>query len=282
MTSLILDGAGTARALLQETAQRARRLKAHGVTPALAVVVAGDDAASQIYVRNKVRACAEAGVRSERIAIAADAHAAELLAVIARLNHDPRIHGILVQLPLPPQHDVGAVMDAIAPAKDVDGFAAGSPFMPCTPAGIVELLDRNGIAIEGQDVVIAGRSAIVGKPLAQMLIDRGATVTVCHSRTRDLAAHTKRADIVVLATGRPGLLTGAMVREGVVVVDVGINRLADGRVVGDADFESVARVGARITPVPGGVGPMTVAMVVANAVSAAERAAAPVESVSVA
>jgi methylenetetrahydrofolate dehydrogenase (NADP+)/methenyltetrahydrofolate cyclohydrolase len=282
MTSIILDGAATARALLAETAQRVRALKAHGMSPALAVVVAGDDAASQIYVRNKVRACSEAGVRSERIAIAAEAHPAELLAVIARLNHDPRVHGVLVQLPLPPQHDVRAVMDAITPDKDVDGFAAGSPFLPCTPAGIVELLERNAIEVAGRDVVIVGRSAIVGKPLAHMLIDRGATVTVCHSQTRQLAAHTRRADIVVLAAGRPGLLTAPMVREGVIVVDVGINRLADGRVVGDADFEGVMRLAARITPVPGGVGPMTVAMVVANAVTAAERAATPAETISVA
>lgn len=273
MTSIILDGAGTARALLAETAQRVRALKAHGTSPALAVVVAGEDPASQIYVRNKVRACGEAGVRSEMVAIAADARPAELLGVIARLNHDPRVHGILVQLPLPPQHDVRAVVDAIAPAKDVDGFGAGSPFLPCTPAGIVALLDRNGIDVEGRDAVIVGRSAIVGKPLARMLIDRGATVTVCHSKTRDLAAHTRRADVVVLAAGRPGLLTAPMVREGAVVVDVGINRLADGRVVGDAHFESVMQVAARITPVPGGVGPMTVAMVVANAVTAAEQAA---------
>ena len=282
MTSIILDGAATARALLAETAQRVRVLKTHGISPALAVVAAGDDPASQIYVRNKVRACTDAGVRSERVALASHAHPAELLATIARLNHDPRIHGILVQLPLPPQHDVQAVIDAIAPAKDVDGFGAGSPFMQCTPAGIVALLDRNGIDAEGREVVIVGRSAIVGRPLALMLIDRGATVTVCHSRTRDLAAHTRRADMVVLATGRPGLLTASMVREGVIVVDVGINRTADGRVVGDADFESVSRVAARITPVPGGVGPMTVAMVVANAVTAAERVAAAARTVSVA
>ncbi|MGE5098334.1 MAG: bifunctional 5,10-methylenetetrahydrofolate dehydrogenase/5,10-methenyltetrahydrofolate cyclohydrolase [Betaproteobacteria bacterium] len=284
MKAVILDGAATARAILGETAHRVRALEARGVVPALAVIVAGDNPASQLYVRNKTRACAEAGVRGERIALAADADPSELLAIIAALNADPRIHGILVQLPLPPHHDVGAVIEAIAPGKDVDGFGtahlgglvAGRPHLaPCTPAGVIELLDRYGIPIDGRDVAVVGRSNIVGKPLAMMMVARGATVTVCHSRTASLAAHTRRADIVVVATGRPQLVTGDMIRPGAVVVDVGINRLPDGRIVGDVDFAGAAAVASHITPVPGGIGPMTVAMLIANTVTAAERASAP-------
>ena len=283
MTAMILDGAATSRAILGENAHRVRALEARGVVPALAVVVVGENPASQLYVRNKTRACAEAGVRSERIALSATADPSELLAVIARLNADPRIHGILVQLPLPAHHDVGTVIEAIAPEKDVDGFGtahlggliAGQPHLaPCTPAGVIELLDRYAVFLEGRDVVIVGRSNIVGKPLAMMMISRGATVTVCHSRTPSLAEHTRRADIVVVATGRPQIVTGAMIRRRAVVVDVGINRLADGRIVGDVDFASAAAVASHITPVPGGIGPMTVAMLIANTVTAAERATA--------
>jgi methylenetetrahydrofolate dehydrogenase (NADP+) / methenyltetrahydrofolate cyclohydrolase len=284
MMATILDGAATARALLGESAQRVRALEARGIVPALAVVVVGDNAASQLYVRNKTRACAEAGVRSERIALSANADPGELLAVIERLNADPRIHGILVQLPLPGHHDVGAVIEAIAPDKDVDGFGtahlgglmAGRPHLaPCTPAGVLELLDRYGIALEGRDVVVIGRSNIVGKPLAVMLMWRGATVTVCNSRTPSLAQHTRRADIVVAAAGRAELVAGDMIRPGAVVVDVGINRLPNGRIVGDVHFESAVAVASHITPVPGGIGPMTVAMLIANTITAAERAIAP-------
>jgi methylenetetrahydrofolate dehydrogenase (NADP+) / methenyltetrahydrofolate cyclohydrolase len=284
MTATILDGAATARALLGESAQRVRALEARGIVPALAVVVVGDNAASQLYVRNKTRACAEAGVRSERIALSANSDAGELLAGIERLNADPRIHGILVQLPLPGHHDVGAVIEAIAPDKDVDGFGtahlgglmAGRPHLaPCTPAGVLALLDHYGIAVEGRDVVVIGRSNIVGKPLAVMLMGRGATVTVCNSRTPSLAEHTRRADIVVAAAGRAELVAGDMIRPGAVVVDVGINRLPNGRIVGDVHFESAVAVAGHITPVPGGIGPMTVAMLIANTITAAERAIAP-------
>jgi methylenetetrahydrofolate dehydrogenase (NADP+)/methenyltetrahydrofolate cyclohydrolase len=275
-----LDGIAAARGLSEESARRVAALAADGIVPALAVVVVGDDAASQLYVRNKTRACAQAGVRSERIALAASAHPSEVLAALARLNADPGIHGILVQLPLPAHHDAGAVIDAIAPEKDVDGFGAAhlgalvagrSGLAPCTPSGIIALLDLHGIALEGRHVVVVGRSNIVGKPLALMLIARGATVTVCTSHTVALAEHTRRADVLVVAAGRPGLITGDMVRAGAAVVDVGINRLADGRIVGDVDFASVAAVAGHLTPVPGGVGPMTVAALVANTVSAAER-----------
>jgi methylenetetrahydrofolate dehydrogenase (NADP+)/methenyltetrahydrofolate cyclohydrolase len=280
MTAETLDGVAAARGLAAESARRAAVLRAAGVVPALAVVVVGDDPASRLYVRNKTRACEQAGVRSERIALSADAHPAEVLAALARLNADPGIHGILVQLPLPAHHDAGAVIDAIAPEKDVDGFGAahlgalvaGRPaFAPCTPSGIISLLDRHGIALEGRHAVVVGRSNIVGKPLALMLIARGATVTVCTSHTVALEEHTRRADVLVVAAGRPGLITGDMVRKGAAVIDVGINRLADGRVVGDVDFATVSAVAGHLTPVPGGVGPMTVAALVANTVSAAER-----------
>jgi methylenetetrahydrofolate dehydrogenase (NADP+)/methenyltetrahydrofolate cyclohydrolase len=280
MSAASLDGVAAARGLSEDSARRVAALAANGVFPALAVVVVGDDPASHLYVRNKTRACAQAGVRSERVALAADSHPAELLAALARLNADPAIHGILVQLPLPAHHDAGAVCDAIASEKDVDGFGAAhlgalvagrAGIAPCTPSGIMALLDRHGIALEGRHAVVVGRSNIVGKPLALMLIARGATVTVCTSRTVALAEHTRRADVLVVAAGCPGLVTGDMVRAGAAVVDVGINRLADGRVVGDVDFESVAAVAGHLTPVPGGVGPMTVAALVANTVSAAER-----------
>jgi methylenetetrahydrofolate dehydrogenase (NADP+) / methenyltetrahydrofolate cyclohydrolase len=232
-------------------------------------------------VRNKSRACERAGVRSERVTLRADVGAAEVLREIHRLNADPEIHGILVQLPLPPGHDVGAVIDAIAPGKDVDGFgsaqmgalAAGRPCLaPCTPTGIVALLDSYAIGIEGRHVVIVGRSAVVGKPLALMMITRRATVTVCTSRTVQLREHTRRADLLIVAAGSPGLVTGDMVRRGATVIDVGIHRLADGRLVGDVDYAGASAVASHITPVPGGVGPMTVASLVANTVSAAENA----------
>jgi methylenetetrahydrofolate dehydrogenase (NADP+)/methenyltetrahydrofolate cyclohydrolase len=244
----------------------------------------GDDPASQVYVRAKERACAQAGVASRRLAFPADAPPESVLAALAQLNADPAVHGILVQLPLPARFDAREVIDAIAPAKDVDGFRldhlgavlAGAPgIAPCTPDAVVALLDAEGIALDGRHAVVVGRSNIVGKPLAMMLLARGATVTICHSRTAGLAAFTRAADVLVVATGRAGLVTGDMVKPGAAVIDVGINRLPGGRLVGDVDFASAAAVAGHITPVPGGVGPMTVARVVANAVAAAERAPSP-------
>ncbi len=279
-TARRIDGVAAAARRNAESAWRAAALAAHGVRPTLAVVVVGDDPASRVYVRNKERACEAAGVASRRVAFDADVPAATVLRSLAQLNADPGVHGILVQLPLPPHFDVAQVIQAIDPAKDVDGFrtdhlgalVAGLPgFVPCTPQAVVALLDGEGIEIDGREAVVVGRSNIVGKPLAAMLLARGATVTVCHSRTAELPAHTRRADILVAAVGRPGLVRGDMVKPGAAVIDVGINRLPDGRIAGDVDAASVAAVAGRLTPVPGGVGPMTVACLIANAVEAAER-----------
>jgi methylenetetrahydrofolate dehydrogenase (NADP+)/methenyltetrahydrofolate cyclohydrolase len=240
----------------------------------------GEDPASAVYVRNKARACSAAGLHSEVHHHPADVTQADALAVVEKLNANPAIHGILVQLPLPAHLDKERLSQAVAPEKDVDGFswtnlgallAGQALFEPCTPAGVLALLERTGVAIEGSHAVIVGRSTIVGKPLALMLVNRGATVTVCHTRTRDLREHTLRADILVAAAGRPRLVSADMVKPGAAVVDVGINRLPDGKLAGDVDFEGVSRVAGWITPVPGGVGPMTVAMLIANTVRAAER-----------
>jgi methylenetetrahydrofolate dehydrogenase (NADP+) / methenyltetrahydrofolate cyclohydrolase len=278
----VLDGTAAAREIYARLKQRVAALGRIQVRPRLAAVQAGDNAASKIYLRNKVRACDEVGVESEVHHLAADCPPATLLTLLGQLNRDPRVHGILLQLPLPAQLDTEQVTQAITPAKDVDGLtwaslgalAGGRPGLePCTPRGIIVLLERAGIAVEGRHAVVIGRSAIVGKPVALMLIARGATVTVCHTRTRDLPEHTRRADILVVAAGRAGLVTGGMVKPGAAVVDVGINRLADGKLAGDVDFASVSAVAGWITPVPGGVGPMTVAMVIANTVWAAERGA---------
>ena len=280
MTARILDGKAFAAELRNESAVRAERLRGLGVIPGLAVVMVGDDPASQVYVRNKARACQQAGVHSEVHALPANTSQAQLLAFVRRLDADARIHGILVQLPLPAGIDERAVIDAISPAKDVDGFhyeslgalVAGRPgFQPCTPAGVMKLLEHEGVAVQGARACVVGRSTIVGKPMALMLIQAGATVTVAHSKTRDLPAVTREADVLVVAAGRAGLVTAAMVKPGAVVVDVGINRAADGRLVGDVDFEGVRAVAAAITPVPGGVGPMTIALLIANTLRAAER-----------
>ncbi len=288
MKAVPIDGVALARDWNAASARRVAALVARGVQPTLAVVVVGDDPASRVYVRNKERACAAAGVLSRRVAFPADVPPASVLRALGQLNADPAVHGILVQLPLPAHFDVDEIVCAIAAHKDVDGFRpdnlgallAGTPgFTPCTPQAVLALLDAQGIAVEGRNAVIVGRSNIVGKPLAAMLIARGATVTVCHSRTGDLADHTRRADVLVVATGRAGLVTGAMVKPGAAVIDVGINRLADGRLAGDVDFASAAEVAGHITPVPGGVGPMTVAALIANAVAAAERAEAHVPRV---
>jgi len=252
-----------------------------GVTPGLAVVLVGEDPASQIYVRRKGQACAEVGFLSRELRLPADTPEVELLGIIGRLNGDPDIHGILVQLPLPRQIRTQAVIEAIAPAKDVDGFhpvnvgrlVAGNPgHVACTPRGIVELLDRTGVPIEGREAVIVGRSNIVGKPLAMLLLARHATITVCHTRTQRLPEVTRRADILIAAAGSPEMIKGEMVKEGAVVIDVGMNRLPDGRLAGDVAFAEAVSRAAYITPVPGGVGPMTIAMLLKNTLQAARLA----------
>lgn len=276
----VIDGAAAAREIRARLKERVAALGRLNVRPALAAVLVGDDSASRIYLRNKTRACAECGVRSEIHELPADCPPSRLHATLEKLNADPGVSGIIVQLPLPRHLGTSAVATAISPAKDVDGLSwhnlgalmAGHPqFEPCTPRGVMTLLEQAEIVIDGRQAVVIGRSMIVGKPMALMLMARGATVTICHSRTRDLAAHTRRADILVAAAGRPGLITGDMVKPGAAVVDVGINRLASGKLAGDLDFASVRAVAGTITPVPGGVGPMTIAMVIANTILAAER-----------
>ena len=285
MTAQILDGNALGQKLRAGFKQKAEELAAQGVRPGLAVILVGEDAASQVYVRNKVNACAQAGFHSEKHSYAADVAPQVVLDKIAELNADPHIHGILVQLPLPGQFDADAVLEAIAREKDVDGFRAenvgalmqGQPcFIPCTPYGVMKFFEEAGVSLRGKEAVIVGRSNIVGKPMAMLLMHAGATVTVCHSQTRDLAAHCRRADILVAAVGRPKMITGDMVKPGAVVIDVGINRLTAGpdagKLCGDVDFESVKEVASFITPVPGGVGPMTITMLLANTLESAERA----------
>jgi methylenetetrahydrofolate dehydrogenase (NADP+)/methenyltetrahydrofolate cyclohydrolase len=278
----VLDGAAVAREINSRLKERVAALGRLQVRPRLAAIQVGEHAASKVYLRNKVRACDEVGVDSEVHLLATDCPQGALLTRLEQLNHDSRVHGILLQLPLPGHIDAARVAQAIAPAKDVDGLTwaslgalvGGQPgFEPCTPSGVIALLEHARVALEGRHAVVVGRSAIVGKPMALMLIARGATVTVCHTRTRDLAEHTRRADILVVAAGRAGLVDGRMVKPGAAVVDVGVNRLANGKLAGDVDFASVRAVAGWITPVPGGVGPMTVAMVIANTVLAAERSA---------
>jgi methylenetetrahydrofolate dehydrogenase (NADP+)/methenyltetrahydrofolate cyclohydrolase len=247
----------------------------------LAVIIVGDNPASSIYVRNKVKACSEIGIFSEVHSFPQDALQQDVLDCIFALNENPHIHGILVQLPLPPQFENNRVITSIAVEKDVDGFhlynigslvTGNANFLPCTPFGVMVMLERHHIPIEGQHAVVVGRSNIVGKPMALMLLERGATVTVCTSRTRDLSQFTKQADILVVATGKPRLITAAMIKPGAVVIDVGINRLSDGTLCGDVDYESVKASASYITPVPGGVGPMTITMLLCNTILAAERA----------
>ncbi|MDA8066974.1 MAG: bifunctional methylenetetrahydrofolate dehydrogenase/methenyltetrahydrofolate cyclohydrolase FolD [Thermaerobacter sp.] len=281
MAAKILDGKATAQSLRQEQAQRVAALQARGITPGLAVVLVGENPASQTYVRNKERACQAVGIYSEVHRLPQSTSQQELLGLIAGLNADPKIHGVLVQLPLPEKLDEEQVILAIRPDKDVDGFHpenAGKlllgqeAFIPCTPRGILVLLERAGIPVAGREVVVVGRSNIVGKPAGLLLLAQNATVSVCHSRTANLAEHTRRADILVVAVGKPGFITADMVRPGAVVVDVGINRVGD-RLVGDVDFEGVSQVAGWITPVPGGVGPMTISMLLENTLEAAERLA---------
>lgn len=283
MSAHIIDGKAIAQQVRAEWKTRADALKARGVTPGLAVIIVGEDPASKVYVANKVKACAELGLHSEHIALSADTSEAELLTAINLLNHDPKIHGILVQLPVPKHIDSAKVLNAISPDKDVDGFhpvnvgllvTGNMRFAPCTPYGCMKLLEKSGVAVEGKHAVVVGRSNIVGKPMALLLLQANATVTVCTSRTTDLARFTRDADILVVATGKAKMITGDMVKPGAAVIDVGINRLPDGKLCGDVDFDSVKEVAGWITPVPGGVGPMTITMLVANTVLAAERSAA--------
>jgi len=280
VTARIIDGVALAAAVRVQWKARAEALQLMGVKPGLAVVLVGDNPASRVYVRHKIKACAENGLHSELHQLSADVPEAVVLERIRALNADSKIHGVLIQLPLPPQVREHVVVGAIAVEKDVDGLhvenvgklVAGRPgLFPCTPSGCMVMLDHIGAELDGREAVVVGRSNIVGKPIAIMLLARNATVTICTSRTRDLAAHTRRADVLVVATGRPHLVTGEMVKPGAIVIDVGVNRLADGKLAGDVDFESVRAVAGWITPVPGGVGPMTITMLLANTVQAAER-----------
>ncbi len=277
MTARIIDGLALSASLRTRIREEAAALTAAGCRPGLAVILAGEDPASRVYVRNKIRACADAGIHSELVEMPADVEEPALLDRIRALNAAPDIDGILVQLPLPRQVDEGKVLETLAVEKDVDGFhvqnigslVVGKPgFAPCTPAGCLAMLDHIGCTIAGREAVVVGRSNIVGKPMALMLIQRSATVTVCTSRTVDLGAHTRRADILVVATGRARMIGADMVKPGAVVIDVGINRLPDGTLVGDVDFDAVKERAAWITPVPGGVGPMTITMLLANTVRA--------------
>jgi methylenetetrahydrofolate dehydrogenase (NADP+)/methenyltetrahydrofolate cyclohydrolase len=280
MTAKIIDGNAIARQVRSEWKHRVDALRQRGVVPGLAVVVIGDNNASHVYIRHKVRACEEIGIHSEKKEFPADASEERVLRCIAELNANPAIHGILVQLPLPPRFNTRSLIEAIAVEKDVDGFnlynvgalvADNTVFPPCTPYGVLCLLEYSGISIAGQNVVVVGASNIVGKPMAMMLMKREATVSICHLKTRDLAQYTILADILVVAAGKPNLITAPMIRNGAVVIDVGINRMPDGRLVGDVDFESAKEKASFITPVPGGVGPMTVTMLLVNTIQAAER-----------
>ena len=277
----ILSGKEFAARIKEDAARGVAELKTAGVLPRLAVIIVGSDPASEVYVRNKQRTCEELGIRSDHIALPAETSKEELLACIEELNVDPEVHGILVQLPLPAQiaEDEEEILSHIDPRKDVDGFhpvnvghlVLGAPGLrPCTPAGCIRMLDYAGISIEGAHAVIIGRSNIVGKPMAHLLLERNATVTICHSRTQNLAAIARTADILVAAVGRPHFVTADMVKEGATVIDVGINRIAPKKLVGDVDFDAAAAVAGAITPVPGGVGLLTVAMLMENVVQAAK------------
>jgi len=282
MTAQLIDGNALSTRLRAEVAQRAMALKVRGITPGLAVVLVGDNPASQVYVRNKVKACEAAGLHSVLEKYEADMSQAQLLERITALNADPAIHGILVQLPLPPHIDAQTVIEAISPAKDVDGFHVASAgalmtglpgFWPCTPYGCMKMLESIGYAIKGKHAVVIGRSNIVGKPMALMLLQQDATVTICHSRTADLKALTLQADVIVAAVGKRKVLTADMVKPGAVVLDVGMNRNDEGKLCGDVDFAGVSQVAGYITPVPGGVGPMTITMLLVNTLEAAEASA---------
>jgi methylenetetrahydrofolate dehydrogenase (NADP+)/methenyltetrahydrofolate cyclohydrolase len=283
MTAQLIDGNALSRQLLAEVATRAAALTARGTTPGLAVILVGNDPASEVYVGKKVQACQERGLRSVLERYPAELAEADLLARIAALNADPAIHGILVQMPLPRHIDPHKVIEAIATSKDVDGYSvlsagelmAGLPGLrPCTPYGCMKLIESTGIDLKGKHAVVIGRSNTVGKPMALLLLQANATVTVCHSATPDLGYHTRQADVVVVAVGRRNTLTAAMVKPGAVVIDVGMNRNEQNKLAGDVDFAAVREVAGYITPVPGGVGPMTVTMLMVNTVESAERQAA--------
>jgi methylenetetrahydrofolate dehydrogenase (NADP+)/methenyltetrahydrofolate cyclohydrolase len=292
MTAQIIDGKQVAAEMRAELKDEAAKLKEQGIVPGLGVILVGEDPASKSYVTAKERACEEIGIYSDDNRLEAKTPQKELMALVEKMNNDPKINGILVQLPLPNGLNEAEVLLAINPDKDVDGFhptnvgkmvVGEKAFLPCTPHGVIQLLMRSGVTIEGAEVVIVGRSNIVGKPLANMLIQKNpkgnATVTVCHTRTKNLSEHTKRADIVIAAAGRPNTITADMIKEGVVVIDVGVNRVEDAtkkkgyRLVGDVDFEAVKEKASLITPVPGGVGPMTITMLLYNTVESAKRAA---------
>ncbi len=275
-----IDGVALSAQLREDVTRRTLALKARGITPGLAVVLVGDNPASQVYVRNKVKACADSGLHSVLERYDADMTEAALLARIDALNQDPSIHGILVQLPVPAHIDANKVIEAISPSKDVDGFhiasagalMVGQPgFLPCTPYGCMKMLESIGYDLRGKHAVVIGRSNIVGKPMAMMLLQKNATVTICHSGTKDLKAITQQADVIVAAVGKRNVLTADMVKPGAVVIDVGMNRNDEGKLCGDVDFEGVRKVASYITPVPGGVGPMTITMLLVNTLESAER-----------
>ncbi|OIN92916.1 MAG: bifunctional methylenetetrahydrofolate dehydrogenase/methenyltetrahydrofolate cyclohydrolase [Comamonadaceae bacterium CG1_02_60_18] len=278
----IIDGLALSKQLRADVTQRVQALKARGITPGLAVILVGENPASQVYVRNKVKGCEDCGFHSVLEKYDADLTEAALLARIDALNRDPAIHGILVQLPVPKHIDANKVIEAISPAKDVDGFhiaSAGalmtgmSGFVPCTPYGCMKMLESIGYDLRGKHAVVIGRSNIVGKPMALLLLQKNATVTICHSATRDLKALTLQADVIVAAVGKRNVLTADMVKPGAVVLDVGMNRNPEGKLCGDVDFEGVRQVASYITPVPGGVGPMTITMLLVNTLESAERSA---------
>jgi methylenetetrahydrofolate dehydrogenase (NADP+)/methenyltetrahydrofolate cyclohydrolase len=280
MTAQLIDGNALSRQLRADVATRVSALKAKGVTPGLAVILVGENAASQVYVRNKVKACEDTGMHSVLETWPADLSEADLLARVDALNGDARIHGILVQLPLPAHIDAQKVIEAISPAKDVDGFHIASAgalmtglpgFWPCTPYGCMKMLESIGCDLKGKHAVVIGRSNIVGKPMALMLLQKNATVTICHSGTKDLKAMTLQADVIVAAVGKRNVLTADMVKPGAVVLDVGMNRNDEGKLCGDVDFAGVKEVAGYITPVPGGVGPMTITMLMVNTLESAEK-----------
>ena len=284
MSAKILDGNALATTVRGQLAVRAGALAERGIVASLAVILVGDDGASAVYVRNKVSACEKIGMRSLKFTYASDTPQATVLEKIAALNHDPTVHGILVQLPLPAHFDADLVLEAISPDKDVDGFhasnigalAQGKPrFIPCTPYGVMEMLKSEKVELKGAEAVIVGRSNIVGKPMALLLLQHSATVTICHSQSRDLTFHTRRADVLIAAVGRANMIAGDMIKPGATVIDVGINRQPSGpnagKLCGDVDFDSAKLVAGLITPVPGGVGPMTITMLLANTLEAAER-----------
>lgn len=288
MTAQLIDGIALSRQLREDVTRRAAALRARGIVPGLAVVLVGDNPASQVYVRNKVKACEDSGLHSVLERHPATLSEADLLARVDALNRDPAIHGILVQLPLPAHIDAQKVIEAISPDKDVDGFhvasagalMVGQPgFWPCTPYGCMKMLESIGYDLKGKHAVVIGRSNIVGKPMALMLLQKNATVTICHSGTQNLKALTLQADVVVAAVGKRNVLTADMVKAGAVVIDVGMNRNDEGKLCGDVDFDGVKEVAGWITPVPGGVGPMTITMLLVNTLEAAERAPTVVHSV---